>query len=429
MDTNDRSIIKFVMLSHAMVHTYELSIPILMLLWVGEFSISIGSLAVVVSAGYAMFGLGALPSGILADIYGSRTLIVCCLVGMGASFLLLSVAPTLPVLVLALVCWGVAASIYHPAGLALVSRGVVDRGSAFAYHGMAGNAGIALGPLATALLLLVVDWRIVTALLAIPALLVALYALWVRFDETAGTKDRQANADSSNATSASSLSELWSGSKALFATGFSIVFVIVMLNGLFYRGALTLLPEILTTMLEPVVGDMQVFDPDSPMAAEFEPSRYVYTGLLMVGIGGQYVGGTLTERVATERGLMVVFGSLAVTALVFVPAARANIALLALVSAVLGFLLFMIQPLYQATIAQYSPANARGLSYGFTYVGTFGIGALGAAITGLIYDGFGAFAMFTTLAGFAFLASALSYSLLASGYTGGSQGTAEPGDD
>ncbi|SEP89150.1 MFS transporter [Natrinema salaciae] len=429
METNDRSIVRFVMLAHAMVHTYELSIPILMLLWVSEFSISIGSLAVVVSIGYAMFGLGALPSGILADVYGSRLLIVCCLVGMGASFLVLSVAPGLPVLVFALVCWGVAASIYHPAGLSLISTGVVDRGTAFAYHGMAGNAGIALGPLVTALLLLVVDWRIVTGLLSIPALFVALYALTARFDETAGTTDRRGETGSSDAPSPSSLSELWVGSKALFTAGFTIVFGIVMLNGLFYRGTLTLLPEILTTMLEPIVGNAQLFAPNSAMAAEFEPSRYFYTGLLMVGIGGQYVGGMLTERVPTERALMVVFGSLAVTALVFVPASRVGIGALALVSALLGFLLFMVQPLYQATIARYSPASARGLSYGFTYVGTFGIGAFGAAITGVVYDGFGEFAMFLVLAGFALLASLLCYSLLARDATGVRRAAAETGDD
>ncbi|MFD1562529.1 MFS transporter [Haloarchaeobius amylolyticus] len=425
MNTNDRSIVSFAMLSHAMVHTYELSIPILMLLWVNEFSISIGTLAIVVSAGYAMFGLGALPTGVLADIYGSRLLIVCCLIGMGVSFLLLSIAPSLPVLVLALICWGIAASIYHPAGLSLISTGVVDRGTAFAYHGMAGNAGIALGPLVTAVLLLVVDWRLVTVLLSVPALLVAIYALRARFDETAGTRTRQGDTDSRDTASAASLSELWAGSKALFATGFTIVFVIVMLNGLFYRGTLTLLPEILTTMLDPLVGDIQVFNPNSPMAEEFEPSRFFYTGLLMVGIGGQYVGGKLTDQMATERSLMVVLGSLSITALVFIPAAQASIVSLALISAVLGFLLFMIQPLYQATIAQYSPANARGLSYGFTYVGTFGIGAFGAAITGVIYESFGEFAMFTTLAGFALLASLLSYSLLAGGYTGASASAVE----
>ncbi|RKD89342.1 MFS transporter [Halopiger aswanensis] len=429
MDRNDRSIISFAMVSHAMVHTYELSIPILMLLWASEFSISIGLLAVVVSTGYAMFGLGALPTGVLADIYGSRLLIVCCLVGMGISFLVLSIAPTLPVLVFGLVCWGIAASIYHPAGLSLISTGVVDRGTAFAYHGMAGNAGIALGPLATALLLLVVDWRLVAALLSIPALLAALYALQVQFDETAGTKDRQGESDSSDATAASSLSELWTESKALFATGFSIVFIIVIFNGLFYRGTLTLLPEILTTMLEPVVGDLQLFEPDSPMAEEFQPSRFFYTGLLMVGIGGQYAGGKLTERVATERALMIVFASLAVTALVFIPAARGSLVTLALVGTVLGFLLFMIQPLYQATIAQYSPANARGLSYGFTYVGSFGVGALGATITGIVYEGFGELAMFVTLAGFALLASLLSYSLLTGSYAEANSTAVESTDD
>ncbi len=429
MESNDRAIVSFAMLSHAMVHTYELSIPILMLLWAGEFSISIGFLAVVVAAGYAMFGLGALPAGVLADIYGSRLLIVCCLVGMGASFLVLSIAPSLPVLVLGLVCWGIAASIYHPAGLSLISTGVVDRGTAFAYHGMAGNAGIALGPLVTALLLLVVDWRLVTAFLSVPALLVALYAFQARFDETAGTRDRQGEADSSDKESVTSLSELWAGSKALFATGFSVVFAIVMLNGLFYRGTLTMLPEILTTFLEPIVGNLQVFDPSSPMADEFEPSRFFYTGLLVVGIGGQYVGGKLTERVATERGLMVVLASLSVTALAFIPAARAGIATLVSISAVLGFLLFMIQPLYQATIARYSPADARGLSYGFTYVGTFGIGAFGAAITGLIYEAFGVFAMFATLAGFALLAATLSYSLVANGSAGADSSTAESGGD
>ncbi|SEV86497.1 MFS transporter [Natrinema salifodinae] len=415
MDANDRSIISFVMLSHAIVHTYELSIPILMLLWVDAFSISIGSLAVVVSAGYAMFGLGALPTGVLADVYGSRTLIVCCLVGMSASFLLVSAAPTLHVLVLALVCWGIAASIYHPAGLSLISTGVVDRGTAFAYHGVAGNAGIALGPLVTALLLLVVDWRLVTVLLSLPSLVVAGYALTVRFDEHAGANARRADADESAAPSASSLSELWAGSKALFATGFALVFVIVMLSGLFYRGTLTLLPEILTTMLEPSIGDLRLFDPNSALASEFEPSRYFYTGLLLVGIGGQYVGGKLTDRLPTERGLVVAFGSLAVIALAFVPAARAGAVSLALVSAALGFVLFLIQPLYQATIARYSPANARGLSYGFTYVGTFGVGALGAALTGVVYDGFGIVPMFATLAGVAVLACLLSGSLLVTG--------------
>lgn len=67
------------MASHAMVHTYELSIPILMTVWLVEFPVTSAT-------------LGTMPG--IAGI----------------------------TLVLAL--WGIAASAYHPAGLALISNGV-----------------------------------------------------------------------------------------------------------------------------------------------------------------------------------------------------------------------------------------------------------------------------------------------------------------
>ena len=65
----------------------------------------------------------------------------------------------------ALLVWGVAASVYHPSGLALISKGVDERGTGFAYHGIAGNVGIGLGPLLAAVLLLFFDWRAVAGLL------------------------------------------------------------------------------------------------------------------------------------------------------------------------------------------------------------------------------------------------------------------------
>jgi len=69
-----------VMLAHGMVHTYELSIPIFVSIWLAEFDtlhfagLEIGvtqaTLGVVVTAGYALFGLGALPGGIVVDRIG-----------------------------------------------------------------------------------------------------------------------------------------------------------------------------------------------------------------------------------------------------------------------------------------------------------------------------------------------------------------------
>ncbi|AFZ72135.1 MFS transporter [Natronobacterium gregoryi] len=399
MTDNDRSITGFVMISHAVVHTYELSIPILMVIWITEFGVSTAILGTAVAVGYGLFGIGALPAGVLVDRFGSRELVLACLAGMGGSFLLLSAAQGIVTITLALCVWGIAASVYHPAGLSLISTGVEQRGTGFAYHGMAGNFGIAFGPLLTAVLLLFFDWRLVTALLVAPAMIAIAYAVTASFDETAAVETDGGSIEDDR-DSPSSLSAFVADSRALFTLGFTVVMLVVMMNGLFYRGTLTFLPDVLSDFLPDVTAQLQLFDPDSPMAEEFDPASYLYAGLLMVGMAGQYVGGKLTDRIPTETGLAVIFGSLAVVAVLFVPAAQAGTTTLVLVSVVLGFLLFSLQPMYQATIAEYSPPGDRGLSYGYTYLVVFGIGATGAAIAGYLLEVTTVMGTFVALAAF-----------------------------
>jgi MFS family permease len=425
VNDNDRAITALVMLAHGLVHTYELSLPILAVgsVWgtafpattlpgFGSVETTLFVLGVVVSVGYALFGLGALPGGVLADAYGSRPLIVACLVGMGGSFVLLSVAPSLPVVALCLVVWGASASVYHPAGLSLISKGVEARGTAFAYHGIAGNLGIALGPLAAALLLLFTgDWRLTVAVLGVPALLAAGYAVTVDVDEAAaeaaaadggeadGRSSSEGTSDGGDARasgSVASLSEFLAESRRLFVGPFVLVFLVVMLSGLYYRGFLTFLPELLAGFDS--LGAVEV------AGRQVEPNRYVYVGLLMAGVVGQYVGGRLTDRIPVERGLALGYGSLGVLAVVFLPVATTGLVPLLAVCGVLGVALFVVQPFYQATVAEYTPAGARGLSYGYTYLGVFGVGALGGAVAGGILTVATPPALFATLAGFGLLA-------------------------
>ena len=47
------------MVGHAMVHTYELAVPILVTVWLAEFSATAATLGAAVSVGYALFGAGA----------------------------------------------------------------------------------------------------------------------------------------------------------------------------------------------------------------------------------------------------------------------------------------------------------------------------------------------------------------------------------
>ncbi|ELZ24951.1 major facilitator superfamily protein [Halosimplex carlsbadense 2-9-1] len=417
MNRNDRAITGFAMAAHGLVHTYELAVPILLTVWIVEFPVTSATLGTVVAVGYGLFGVGALPAGLLVDRFGSRALVVGCTLGMGLSFLLLSVLPGVVGIAVALALWGVAASVYHPAGLTLISKGVEERGVAFAYHGMAGNVGIVAGPFLTALLLVVVDWRVAVAALSVPALVATVVGLRAEFDETAAVGRGEAAADGGGdapETDIGSLSEFVSASRAVFTLGFLTVFALVMFNGLYYRGMLTFLPGLLSDFLEPLVGSaagsVGPFS-EGPAAAEFDRSRYLYAGLLAVGIGGQYVGGRLTDAVEPERGLVIALSSLAAIAVLFVPASGSLPALLA-VSVALGFTLFGMQPLTQATIAKYSPPEHRGLSFGYTYLAIFGIGALGASITGWVLTYGSPPLLFLTLAGFAAAALGLAVSLV-----------------
>jgi MFS family permease len=424
VNENDRAITGLVSLSHALVHTYELSLPILLGAWQLQYGASDFVMGLVLTAGYAPFGLGALPGGVLADAYGSRRLIVGCLLGMGGSFVALAAAPDLAAITVFLLFWGVAASVYHPSGLSLISKGVDRRGSAFAYHGIAGNLGIALGPLATALLLFgLADWRIVVALLGVPALIAAGFAVRVDVDETAavaegepegvaetdgGTKgdgggessgEETAGGDARASGNISSFAEFVADSRRLLVGSFLLVFAAVMLSGLYYRGFLTFLPELLDEF--PALAPVEV------AGRELAPGRYVYVGLLMVGVVGQFVGGKLTDRIPVELGLAAGYASLAVLALGYLPVATAGLGPLLAVSAVMGVALFVVQPFYQATVAEYTPAGLRGLSYGFTYLGVFGVGALGGAVAGGILTFADERALFLVLAGFAGVAAVI----------------------
>ncbi|MGM0592857.1 MAG: MFS transporter, partial [Halobacteriota archaeon] len=51
---------------------------------------------------------------------------------------------------------------------------------------------------------------------------------------------------------------------------------------------------------------------------------------------------------------------------------------------VLGFALFAIEPFYQEAVAVFTPLESRGLSYGYTYLGMFGLGAVSVSVGGLL---------------------------------------------
>ncbi|GAB6879404.1 MFS transporter [Halorubrum gandharaense] len=395
------------MIGHATFHLYELTLPLFVVVWLGEFDVSATVLGAVLAVGYGLIGIGALPSGVVADRIGSRRLVVASMVGMGAGFLLVSVAPTLPFLALALVLWGAAASIYHPAGLSLITRGAEQRGTVLAYHGLAGNVGTAIGPFVAAVLLTFLDWRTVAATFALPAAVAVLAAYGLDFDEHAAVEaeneGEEEGIEKDEAVGPSAPSELrafLSRSRALFVGPFVLVFLVAMLAGTYYRGVFTFLPDVLA--------GLPVFEPVVFAGETFEPSQYAYAGLLMIGGVGQYVGGRVSDYWNPERTILGVLVVLVGVSLLFPVAVGYGLGATLAVCAALGFFVYMEAPVHQALIGKYADADAHGLSFGYTYLGVFGIGAAGASLAGVAVTYGGLTLLFSVLAVLPLVAAVLA---------------------
>lgn len=369
MEANDRNVVKFTALAHALFHTYELSIPLFVGVWMADFDASAALVGTVVGAGYALVGLGAPISGVLSDRFGCRRLISLSMVGMGVGFALVSLADGVVVLGAAMLVWGAFASLYHPAGLSLISRSAEKRGTVFAYHGAGGNVGTAAGPLVTALLLLSVDWQLAVGLLAVPAFVAALLGSRVEFDAVGGD-------DTASVSLGAELRRTVAESRALFGAAFTVTFVAILLYGTYYRGLLTFLPDVLAE--SPSLVPVALF------GREIDPAQYVYTGLLTVGIAGQYVGGRLTDRVPSTTTFVAAFATLAGLAVAFPVVRTVGVVPLVAVCLALGFVVYGTAPVYQVVIAEHAAADAHGRSYGFTYLAMFGVGAAGASVAGIV---------------------------------------------
>ena len=132
---------------HALVHVYELSFGTVEVEVGRQFGVGTEVTGMLASCFRLPFGLCALLAGWLADHFGAKRLLLVYLFGSSFAAVLAWFSPSLGTLFAAMFTLGVFASIYHPAGIALISRKTTaeNRPMALSYHGIFGSAGIAAG--------------------------------------------------------------------------------------------------------------------------------------------------------------------------------------------------------------------------------------------------------------------------------------------
>jgi len=339
MRREDRRVVAVLGFLHGVVHANILSIPVFLLAWKTEFGADDVTLGLLAAVGYGLYGLGAVPFGFLADRGAPARLLLLCAAGIAMSMVGVAASPSIPLLAVSLGALGLFSGIYHPTGLSIISRAVVEQGRGMGWHGMGGSLGIAAGPVYVGTALAFGwSWRPVAGLLVIPGLVaLALLAVARLPVET-------------------SAPVLLPGRTpvALWSRSFAFILLVYMFAGFAYQGGLTFLP------------------------------RFVGAGFfalaLALGAVGQVLSGRLADRRRFERilfALSAVAASLLVL-LAFLPLGGAFIA----AALAFGFLLFALEPLQNTLVTGEVPRPLRGLAFGFTFLSVFGIGSLGAALAG-----------------------------------------------
>jgi predicted MFS family arabinose efflux permease len=142
-----------------------------------EFRVSNGVIGAALTGMWLAYALTQFPSGVLADQFGDRLIILVSVLGTGLTGVILVIAPGFGVFFLGTVLLGATAGLHYSVGTALISRIYDDIGTAIGIH----NTGAPLAGLVTPVVVSWVavryGWRpalLLTTLVALPvALLIA----------------------------------------------------------------------------------------------------------------------------------------------------------------------------------------------------------------------------------------------------------------
>jgi predicted MFS family arabinose efflux permease len=363
MDRKQRSVLITASLSHGLIHISELSVPPLLMLIQREFKVADFQMGQVVATYGLLFGLGALPAGLLVDRLGSKRLLVVCLWGASASMLAMALSPSFGWFTICAAGMGLSLSLYHPAGTSLIVASMHPTGKVFATHGMAGNLGVASSSVLAGGLGARLGWRWALGLLAVPAL-----ALGVRALTLPTGQSRQQVGDGAQGR--------WRRLVLLLlAAGFM---------GMVYRGMTTFLPKLFSITYT-----------DNVQTGTALGGALTTTALL-VGIAGMFLAGRVADS-GRHPATVFLAGALAQLPLLAMMAYAGALALVPLAMSV-AFFHFWTQPPGNQLVARYAPARARGLGYGLYFFMAFGAGSTGAGLSGWVSDNVGLIWIFPTLA-------------------------------
>ena len=355
--------------SHLSVHALMLALPSLIPIIRNEFNVGLDTLGFVVTISAFMFGLGAIPAGWAEKRFGGRQLLLIYQFGSSISAILVALSSSFEMMVISLGLMGFFCSIYHPAGLTLISHRVNKLTKGMAVHGIFGSTGSALGPILATAVAALISWRASYAVLGTFNGILAISTFFAIPYRRRADISEEEFANHKEKTNKPAL---------------ILYFLTNAFLGMAYYGFTTFMPVHFADNTNSFLPSMS-----ANMKAGLFP-----TMVFIAGIGGQLIGAKIGDKFHKPTALIwIILANIPF----FILMGYTTDLLLVLSSLLLGVAYFSNQPIGNTLIAQFTHSQNRGLGYGISFFLSFGIGSLAAGFSGIIAVKMGVSAVFPSM--------------------------------
>ena len=245
-----------------------------------EFGLSYEEIIVYGTLGVIMFGAAAPLAGWLADKYSRAILITVYPFGLGIGGMLASFSQSTEMLGISLGVLGFFAAIYHPVGIAMLTKRPGKIGLRVGVNGVWGNMGVAAAPVFTGILIAYADWRLGFLLPSIFCICFGLFQLF------AFVENEEVHINNIQNKAASTLS-------SPFSEGWKIVLFalsITTLSGGFIFGALTfVIPRLFEVSMVQISTDVAITGLLAGLVYAIASFSQIGTGWLVDKVPPKYV--------------------------------------------------------------------------------------------------------------------------------------------
>ncbi|MBT5264183.1 MAG: MFS transporter [Rhodospirillaceae bacterium] len=359
----------FLNIGHALDHLFILLFPAVAALAASELQEDYATLLALTTGSFIAFGACSLPAGWLGDRWSRENMMTVFFIGIGSAAILTGMAQSYWQIAVALTSIGVFAAIYHPVGLAMVSKGGGAVGQRLGVNGLWGNLGVAASALSIGAFADYAGWRAAFFLLGTISILIGF--AWIRVARSTAIDDGAAKKKTSVA-----LDMDWR--RALLVVAASTI-----IGGFIFNSMTVSLPKVLGDRLD-------------GFALSATEVGAIATGVYTLAAFSQLIVGRAIDR---WRVKPIFLGLVAGQAVALYLAINTSGWAMVAVSVLVMVMVFGQIPINDFLIARYTPEHLRARVFSVKYVLSFTVSAAAVPSIAWLYSTGGGFpTMFTATA-------------------------------